>query len=96
MQRTNAAVDREERNEAVEELKNRVEDWKGHKIEAFGELLLHGTFTVLKGESSAPKGNEREVNLGPVPSVNPLLTIATVQDFPIPNDFALLQGDRHH
>lgn len=63
LQRTNAAVDREERVEAVEELKGRVEDWKGHKIEAFGDLLLHGTFTVLKGEVTAPKGSEREVSL---------------------------------
>lgn len=54
-------MDLEERNEAVEELKGRVEDWKGHKIEAFGDLLLHGTFTVLKGETTAPKGSEREV-----------------------------------
>ena len=63
LQRTNAAVDREERIEAVEELKGRVEDWKGHKIEAFGELLLYGTFTVLKGEATAPKGSEREVRI---------------------------------
>lgn len=62
LQRTNAAVDREERIKAVEDLKTRVEDWKGHRIEGFGELLLHGTFTVLKGESIKAKDQEREVS----------------------------------
>ena len=62
LQRTNAAIDREERIEAVQELKERVEDWKGHRIEGFGDLLLHGTYTVLKGESSA-KDAEREVSI---------------------------------
>lgn len=63
LQRTNAAIDREERIEAVEELKSRVEDWKGHRIEGFGELLLHGTFTVLKGESISTKNEEREYKI---------------------------------
>jgi cell division control protein 24 len=62
LERTNAAIAREERVEAVEELKTLVEDWKGHRIEGFGELLLHGQFTVLKGESIAAKNEEREVS----------------------------------
>jgi hypothetical protein len=62
LQRTNAAIDREERLEAVEELKRLVEDWKGHRIDAFGELLLFGTHTVLKGDSTNTKDNEREVS----------------------------------
>lgn len=63
--RTNRAVDREEKAEAVQELKGRVEDWKGHKVEAFGELLLYGTFTVLKSENiSSGKDAERQVSLG--------------------------------
>lgn len=61
MERTNAAIDREERIEAVEELKHLVEDWKGHRIEGFGDLLLYGQFTVLKGESLNAKDAEREV-----------------------------------
>jgi cell division control protein 24 len=60
---TNAAVDREERLEAVEELRERVEDWKGHRIESFGELLLHGTHQVVKGDTSNTKDQEREVLL---------------------------------
>lgn len=57
----NAAVDREERSEAVQELRERVEDWKGHRLDAFGELLLHGTFSVIKGDPTTSKDQEREV-----------------------------------
>jgi cell division control protein 24 len=52
--RTNMAVDREQKAEAVQELKQRVEDWKGHRVEGFGELLLYGSFTVLKSEGTVP------------------------------------------
>jgi cell division control protein 24 len=43
------------------ELRERVEDWKGHRLDSFGDLLLHGTFQVIKGDSSSPKDQEREV-----------------------------------
>ncbi|KAI9664716.1 MAG: hypothetical protein M1821_006164 [Bathelium mastoideum] len=62
LERTNAAVDREERLAAVQELKGRVEDWKGHRVEAFGDLLLAGTFTVLKGDNANAKDSEREAS----------------------------------
>ena len=52
--RTNMAMDREQKAEAVQELKQRVEDWKGHQVQGFGDLLLYGTFTVLKSEGSIP------------------------------------------
>lgn len=62
LSRTNEAVDREQRAEAVQELKVRVEDWKGHRVDNFGELLLYGTFTVLKSENlSGGKDAERQV-----------------------------------
>lgn len=62
--RTEKAVDREEKAEAVQELKVRVEDWKGHRVEGFGELLLYGTFTVLKSESQNPgKDGERQYHV---------------------------------
>ncbi|KAI4622461.1 uncharacterized protein J4E87_006403 [Alternaria ethzedia] len=60
---TNDAIAREERVEAVEELKTLVEDWKGHRIEGFGDLLLHGQYTVLKGESMTSKNEEREYKI---------------------------------
>ena len=50
LERINAAIAREDRMEAVEELKTLVEDWKGHRIEGFGDLLLYGQYTVLKGD----------------------------------------------
>ncbi|KAL8905552.1 MAG: hypothetical protein Q9171_006619 [Xanthocarpia ochracea] len=59
MQRANEAVAREQRNAAVAELKVRVEDWKGHDMRQFGELLLYGNYTVVKGEGAKPA--EREV-----------------------------------
>jgi len=61
LSKINSAIAREERAQAVEELKTLVEDWKGHRIEGFGELLLHGQFTVLKGDGMTVKNEEREV-----------------------------------
>ncbi|KAL8884035.1 MAG: hypothetical protein Q9215_007832 [Flavoplaca cf. flavocitrina] len=61
MQRASEAVAREQRNAAVADLKVRVEDWKGHDMRQFGELLLYGNFTVVKGEGARPA--EREVCL---------------------------------
>ena len=61
LQRTNAVLDKEERDEAVKELKSQVEDWKHHRVEAFGELLLYGTHTVVKGDPT--KDSEREVSV---------------------------------
>lgn len=63
LDRINAAIAREERMEAVEELKTLVEDWKGHRIEGFGELLLYGQYTVLKGDGMNGKQDEREVSV---------------------------------
>jgi cell division control protein 24 len=70
--RTNKAVDKEEKAEAVQELKMRVEDWKGHRVEGFGELLLYGTFTVLKSENlSNGKDGERQVSLDDIRRFDP-------------------------
>lgn len=57
--RANQAIDRESRNTAVKELQNRVEDWKGHQIDHFGDLVAYGNHTVLKGEGQ--REVEREV-----------------------------------
>lgn len=58
LERTNAFIDREERLEAVQALKSQVEDWRNHRVEAFGDLLLHGNYTVIKGDGT---NSEREV-----------------------------------
>ena len=58
--RANEAIHKEEKSSTIADLLNRVEDWKGHKIDHFGELLVHGPYTVVKGEG--PKEVEREVS----------------------------------
>jgi cell division control protein 24 len=90
---TNDAIAREERVEAVEELKTLVEDWKGHRIEGFGDLLLHGQYTVLKGESMSSKNEEREASSSSLYPRNDANGCA-VQNLPIRDDSALLQGDQ--
>lgn len=60
--RTNEAIAHEDKLEAVHDLKNRVEDWKGHRVEGFGDLLLFGTFTVIKSDAAPTKDMEREVS----------------------------------
>ncbi len=83
LHRANDAIDKEHRLEAVSELQSRVEDWKGHRIDHFGELLLYGNFTVLKGEGA--KEVEREVgkifNLLP-PEVRTMFLNAVKQEQP--------------
>ncbi|KAL8689420.1 MAG: hypothetical protein Q9218_004908 [Villophora microphyllina] len=59
MGRANEAVAKEQRNAAVHELQIRVEDWKGHNIKQFGDLLMYGNYTVIKGDGAKPQ--EREV-----------------------------------
>ena len=49
--RVNETKRRADNDLAVLELSRRVDDWKGHDIGTFGNLLLEDTFTVLKGDS---------------------------------------------
>lgn len=55
--KVNETKRREDNRQAVIDLGQRVEDWKGHDIKGFGELLLQETFFVLKNDS------EREYNV---------------------------------
>ncbi|KAJ7304708.1 hypothetical protein DFH08DRAFT_658428, partial [Mycena albidolilacea] len=34
----------------LESLRSRIVDWKGHRVEIFGQLLLHDFFTVTKSD----------------------------------------------
>ncbi|GAA5877985.1 hypothetical protein JCM16303_002804 [Sporobolomyces ruberrimus] len=52
--RVNEEKRRKENIQAVEDLGRRVEDWKGHDINSFGDLLLQENFIVIKND------NERE------------------------------------
>ncbi|KAI9884180.1 MAG: hypothetical protein M1823_004044 [Watsoniomyces obsoletus] len=53
LERANAAIDKEQRHLAVDELSHQVDDWKGHNLEQFGELLLYGTFAVVKTDGKS-------------------------------------------
>ena len=89
----NAAIDRQERDEAMHELGERVEDWKGHRLESFGDLLLHGTFPVIKGDSTNPKDQEREVSS--LCHFNLVISAHAneVQDLPVRAYSTMLQGN---
>ncbi|KAL2070103.1 hypothetical protein VTL71DRAFT_14783 [Oculimacula yallundae] len=55
LMQANSAVDRELRAEALEDLCSRVDDWKNHRVDHFGELLQHGHFPVVTGKSDVSK-----------------------------------------
>ena len=48
---------RQDNTQAVTDLAHRVEDWKGHDLSSFGQLLLHENFVVIKSD------NEREYSV---------------------------------
>ncbi|KAK4140994.1 pleckstrin domain-containing protein [Dichotomopilus funicola] len=58
LQKANEAVNKDLLKEAVKELVTRVEDWKKHRVEQFGELLLHGVYTVVTGKGDQEKDYE--------------------------------------
>jgi cell division control protein 24 len=53
--KANEAVNRDLLDEAVEDLKGRVDDWKSHRMDQFGDLLLHGVYTVVTGKTEQEK-----------------------------------------
>jgi cell division control protein 24 len=55
LHKANDAVNRDLLDEALEELIVRVDDWKNHKVEQFGSLLLHGVYGVVTGKSDQEK-----------------------------------------
>lgn len=55
LHKANDAVNRAVLDEALDELINRVDDWKNHKVEHFGKLLLHGVYGVVTGKSDQEK-----------------------------------------
>lgn len=55
LRQANEAVDCELRNEALSDLVERVDDWKNHRVDQFGQLLLHGHFPVVTGKSDVQK-----------------------------------------
>lgn len=55
LHKANDAVNRDLLDEAYDELITRVDDWKNHRIEQFGKLLLHGVYGVITGKSDQEK-----------------------------------------
>jgi hypothetical protein len=60
--RGNEMIYKQECITAVEELRERVYDWKGHQLDSFGALLLYGTFKVVRGETKNGNKDGREVS----------------------------------
>ncbi|KAI2642233.1 Rho guanyl nucleotide exchange factor [Xylaria nigripes] len=58
LKQANEAVNRDLLNEALDELKLRVDDWKTHNVDQFGKLLLHGVYSVLTGRGDQEKDYE--------------------------------------
>lgn len=61
--KANEEVNRDLLDEALEDLRNRVDDWKNHKVGQFGRLLQHGVYTVVTGKTE----QEKDVSL-PLPA----------------------------
>ena len=97
MHQANGSIAREEREEACVDLQDRVEDWKALRMETFGELVLFGTFTVLKGDGGT-KDQEKEVIF---PSLVPDICSGSadyyilVPHISLRTHSALLQGYQH-
>ena len=62
LKRANEAVEQRLLDEALESLVSRVDDWKSHRIDQFGKLLLHGCYSVLTGKSDAEKEVREELD----------------------------------
>ncbi|KAI0505334.1 Rho guanyl nucleotide exchange factor [Xylaria bambusicola] len=58
LKQANEAVNRALLREALEELRARVDDWNSHRVDHFGELLLHGSYQVITGRSEQEKDYE--------------------------------------
>ena len=57
----NTYIKRSENAGAYKELLEQVDDWKGHDISRFGDLLLHGAYPVKKDLGAKAAQAEREV-----------------------------------
>lgn len=55
LSKANEEVNRDLLDEALDDLRNRVDDWKNHRVEQFGRLLMHGVYTVVTGKSEQEK-----------------------------------------
>ena len=78
LNRANAAIEKMKKEQEVQDLLARVDDWKGHRIEQFGHLITFGTHAVLKGDSGK---DEREVRSASSAYRSLCGTVGTLHDF---------------
>ena len=63
LNQADASIDKETRDEALQDLQERIDDWKTLQLQSFGELLLLGTFNVMKEGSIRSEEKEYHIYL---------------------------------
>ncbi|KEY70546.1 hypothetical protein S7711_02704 [Stachybotrys chartarum IBT 7711] len=58
LKKADEAVNQDVLDEALEDLVLRVDDWRNHKVESFGRLLLHGMYGVTTSKNEQEKDYE--------------------------------------
>ncbi|KIV80052.1 hypothetical protein PV11_07582 [Exophiala sideris] len=61
LMQADASIDKETRDDALLDLQERIDDWKQLQVNGFGELLLLGTFNVMK--DSGMRSDEKEYHI---------------------------------
>lgn len=61
LMQADASIDKETRNDATTDLRERIDDWKTLQIDTFGELLLLGSFMVSK--EGGLRSDEKEYHI---------------------------------
>ncbi|KAK5276666.1 Guanine nucleotide exchange factor for Cdc42p, partial [Exophiala xenobiotica] len=61
LMQADASIDKETRDDALQDLQERIDDWKQLNITNFGEILLLGTFNVMK--ESGSRSDEKEYHI---------------------------------
>lgn len=61
LMQADASIDKETRDDALQDLQERIDDWKQLSFTSLGELLLMGTFHVMK--ESALRSEEKEYHV---------------------------------
>ena len=63
LNQADASIDKETRDDALQDLQERIDDWKTLDLQSFGELLLIGTFLVMKEGSLRSEEKEYHIYL---------------------------------
>ena len=63
LMQADASIDKETRDDALQDLQERVDDWKALSLNQLGELLLLGTFNVVKDGALRSEDKEYHIYL---------------------------------